>query len=181
MAVVRVSWVRVDFVPADVGEDPLGIPWLLSNEPAHLRKRSRDALRIRLVERESHAEHDDALEALGLVRHKHGWILVLAAMEEVRGNRGDDSLIEQARASMPAPVDVHDAHRDGGGARPLHPAAGAVHFAAVGADPAQAAGPRVALRDGVRGDEPEDDEDLNVTGGQIPLPTCLAVCSWVCG
>ena len=26
-----------------------------------------------------------------------------------------------------------------------------------------------------------NDEDLNVTGGQIPLPTCLAVCSWVGG
>ncbi len=26
-----------------------------------------------------------------------------------------------------------------------------------------------------------DDRDLDASGGQIPLPTCLVVCSWVTG
>ena len=156
VAGIPVSRARVDFVPTDVGEDGLSVGRVLCEEAAHLRKRCGDALHISVVESEPHAQHDAALEALVLVRTKSSRIVMPAAMEEERGDRRDLSLVEQARAGIPALAHVHDAHHDSGGARPLHPAAGAVHLAPVGADPAQqAARPRVALRDGVRGDEPE--------------------------
>ena len=82
-------------------------------------------------------------------------VLIASGVEEKRRDAIDRSAVQVERPVNRPFVDVNDRHYDGRFAGPLDALASGEDGAAVHADPSQAGCPRVALRDGVRGDQPE--------------------------
>ena len=86
---------RVDFRSSiHVGKDTLLVTGVRIHEPPHFSQRCRNALSIRVVEGEAHAENDAALEALAGVGSKSVGIVVAAAVEQEGSDRLDVALVE---------------------------------------------------------------------------------------
>ena len=81
IAVMGMGGAAVHLLTADVGEDHLGVLWVLGNQPLHRGDRRWDARcvvvsRAGIIEGEAHAQHDRAHKALAGVGCQLLWIVV---------------------------------------------------------------------------------------------------------
>ena len=155
VAVMRVRRAGVHLLAADVGEDHLPVPGVPLDQPAHLGQRCRHFLPFGVVEGEADAEHVAADEALTGVGRQPGRVVVAAAVEQEGGDRRHFSSVESPGADERSLGYVDHADHDRGQPRPLDAFARAKDLASMVTDPTQSASTRIALSDGVRGDEAE--------------------------
>ena len=155
VAAIGLGRAAVDLVAADVRENRFGVTRVFGYQPLHFGDRRGDVLLVRIVESEPHAEENAALKAPTLVRLQPRRVVVAAAVEQEGGDRAHLPPIERPRSAIVPLQDVDHAHHHRRLAGPRDAAARAVDRAAVPADPAQAGGARVALGDGVGGDQPK--------------------------
>ena len=91
---VCVSRTCVDFLTADVGENPFGIARVLRDEPVHLGDRGCDALRVRVVESKAHSKDIASNEALVGVGQQSFRVCMPATVEKEGRNRLDRFAVE---------------------------------------------------------------------------------------
>ena len=84
VAMMSVGRAVVDLLAADVGEDHFGVAGILVDQPTHLGERRGNAFLVGVVEGETHAEDDAALEALAGVAVEPRRVVVAAGVEQDR-------------------------------------------------------------------------------------------------
>ena len=134
---VRVRRARIHFFAADVGGNRLPVSRILVDQPPHVGERRSDPFRVRVIEREAHAEDDAALEALPGVRLQPRRVVVAAPVEEKRGDPIRHGVVEAPHAGERSLVDVQHADHHRRQSRPRDPPARPIDLAAVRADPPQ--------------------------------------------